>query len=99
MIDAELNYYIKMQNEFGVPLDSRRDYTKTDWLVWAASMGTSVQFNALIAPVAKWIEKTPSRVPFSDWYDTKKGQEMGMNSRTVVGGVFAKLLRDSGKLK
>ena len=99
VIDAELNYYIKMQNEFGVPLDSRRDYTKTDWLVWAASMGTSVQFNALIAPVAKWIEKTPSRVPFSDWYDTKKGQEMGMNSRTVVGGVFAKLLRDSGKLK
>lgn len=99
VIEAELKYYIAKQNEFGVPLDNRADYTKTDWLVWAASMGSKEQFDALISPVAKWLTKSPSRVAFSDWYDTKNGRQSGFEARTVVGGVFAKLLRDSGKLK
>lgn len=99
VIEKELAYYVKVQNKFGVPLDNRADYTKTDWLVWAASMGTQEQFNALLKPVATWLTETPSRVAFSDWYDTKNGRNVGFEARSVIGGVFAKLLRDSGRLK
>ena len=93
--DKELNFYIKTQNQFGIPLDSRVSYTKTDWLMWAAAMGNQQQFDALSKPVATWLTKTPSRVPFTDWYETKSGETRGMFARTVIGGVFAKLLKDS----
>ena len=93
--DKELNFYIKTQNQYGIPLDSRVSYTKTDWLMWAAAMGSQQQFDALSKPVASWLTKTPSRVPFTDWYETKSGETRGMFARTVIGGVFAKLLKDS----
>jgi hypothetical protein len=99
VIDKELNYYLKTQNEFGIPLDSRSTYTKTDWLMWAAAMGDKRQFDALCKPVANWLTKTPSKVPFTDWYETKSGETRGMYARTVIGGVFAKLLNESGALK
>lgn len=95
VVDKELNYYIKMQNKFGAPLDSRAEYTKTDWLMWTAAMGNQDQFNALSKPIANWLQATPVRVPFSDWYETKNAGIRGFIARTVIGGVFARLLSDS----
>ena len=34
------NHYII---QYGVPLDNRHDYTKTDWLMWTAAMGSEEQ--------------------------------------------------------
>ena len=34
------NHYII---QYGVPLDDRHDYTKTDWLMWTAAMGSDEQ--------------------------------------------------------
>jgi len=99
VVDKELNYYIKVQNKFGVPLDSRATYTKTDWTLWTAAMGNKQQFDALSRPVSEWLQASPSRVPFSDWYDTKSGDVVGFIARTVIGGVYAKLLDDSKTLK
>ncbi|MEI8282407.1 MAG: DUF4965 domain-containing protein, partial [Armatimonadota bacterium] len=50
VVDKELNYYIKVQNQYGVPLDSRVAYTKTDWLMWAAALGDQKQFDVLTKP-------------------------------------------------
>ena len=99
VVDKELDFYIKTQNKFGIPLDSRVSYTKTDWLMWVAALGNQKQFETLSKPVATWLTQTPSRVPFTDWYETKSGETRGMFARTVMGGVFAKLLSEKGTLK
>ena len=54
--------------QYGVPLDGRHDYTKTDWEMWVAAMGTRQQFQRIVDHVYKFADEAPDRVPFTDWY-------------------------------
>jgi len=51
-------------------------------------------FAALVAPIGRWINEGPTRVPLTDWYDTKTGKQTGFQARSVVGGVYIKALDD-----
>lgn len=91
----EMQWYLKKMNEFGVPLDSRRDYTKSDWILWCAAMTEDKEeLEQLVAPVAKYLEQTDTRVPFSDWYDTVSGKFCYFKARSVQGGLFMPMLRE-----
>ncbi len=97
---TELAFYLKHMNKYGLPLDSRKDYTKLDWELWTATLaegpvGSDADpFAMFMARIGKWVNEGPSRVPLTDWYDTKTGRQMAFQARSVVGGVYIKILAD-----
>lgn len=90
----EVAYYLTKQNKYGLPLDNRRDYTKSDWIVWTATLAEDqATFEKFIDPLHDYITETPNRVPMSDWYGTKDAVKLNFQARSVVGAYFIKLLK------
>ena len=93
IMDTEIPYYLTKQNIYGLPLDNRSTYSKSDWIIWTATMADSdEQFEAFIDPLWKFYNETVDRVPMSDWFYTDKPEYCMFIARSVVGGYFIKML-------
>jgi hypothetical protein len=89
----EVDFYRRTQERYGLPLDSRKAYTKPDWIVWTACLtGERSDLETLVAPVYDYLNDTPDRVPFCDWYWAGTARKINMIARPVIGGVFMPLL-------
>ena len=115
VIESELASYGKRMHPYGLPLDNRQPYTKSDWEVWTATLASTREgFEELIEPLWHFYSLTDSRVPMTDWYWTlintpkfyRSKTHIGdgtllkcFTNRTVQGGLFIKLLEYTGKMK
>lgn len=91
--EGELERYQKELLPYGVPLDSRETYTKSDWLVWAATLADGQEnFSVLVEPLWRAYHTMHTRVPMTDWYFTDISEMTGFRHRTVQGGLFIKLM-------
>jgi hypothetical protein len=99
-IRKEIAFYLRTMDRYGLPLDNRRPYAKLDWTVWTATMADSkADFESLVNPVVAFLDESPTRVPMSDWYWTRDAKQAGFQARSVVGGVFIKLMANPATWK
>ena len=97
-MERDVQYYLTKQNRYGLPLDCRKDYTKSDWVMWTAGMAKDkADFLKFVAPLYDYMNETGSRVPTSDWYDTKTGLMVGFKARSVIAGHWMRVLVDKEK--
>jgi len=91
------DWYWNVRQKYGVPLDSRHLYTKTDWEFFAAAIAAPEVRAEILELVAKWVNETETDRPLTDLHDTEhNGGFPGPNffARPVVGGHFAFLALD-----
>ena len=89
----EISYYKTVMAPYGLPLDSRERYSKNDWITWTATLADNISdFRTIFDPVYLYADKTPNRVPVSDWYITDNALMTGFQARSVVGGFYIKML-------
>jgi hypothetical protein len=94
LFENEVSYYIRTQNKYGLPLDNRSDYTKSDWILWCSALTDDSDKTAeLIKPVYKFLQDTPDRLAFSDWYFTSTAKYKAFINRTVQGGLFMPMFK------
>ncbi len=87
--ERELAAYRKLARPFGLALDNRSEYTKTDWIFWTAALSPSradLDFHTSL--VWRYADETPDRHPFPDWYFVNNARVRGFLGRSVIGGVF-----------
>ncbi len=95
VFEEEVAFYKTKQNRYGLPLDSRENYTKVDWILWSASLtGKKADLVTFADPVYDFLHASPSRVPLNDWYRTTNATQVGFQARSVVGGVFIPVLNN-----
>ncbi|EPS39524.1 hypothetical protein H072_6630 [Dactylellina haptotyla CBS 200.50] len=87
-------WYREVQQKYGLPLDSRHLYTKSDWEFFAAAVAERKTRENIVLDVGRWVNETNTDRPFTDLYDTEgEGGFPGIwfMARPVVGGHFAVL--------
>ncbi|KAL0573007.1 hypothetical protein V5O48_008953 [Marasmius crinis-equi] len=92
--DMQTSWYNTVAQPFGVPLDTRHTYTKSDWEIYTAGLVTNTATRDLfISRVKAYVSNGKNNVPFSDWYETTTGVVAGgFRARPVVGGHLALLV-------
>jgi hypothetical protein len=93
-------YAANKLQQYGLPLNSRKLYTKDDWQTFLAATyydtATPPQPSAFSTTLFKafysWANGTTSRVPISDWINTDSPTSVGFQARPVMGALYAPVL-------
>ena len=86
------NWYAVVMQRYGLPLDSRHLYTKSDWEFEAAAVAEPAVRKDILDRVSRWLNETSTDRPFTDLYETEgTGGFPGPHfmARPVVGGHFS----------
>ena len=91
--DGEVKTYLEKMNKYGVPLDSRSDYTKSDWEIWATVLGEDDTFLRVVTDrIWDMLNESKDRAPFADWYYSSTASLRCFRCRSVIGGIYINLI-------
>ncbi len=91
----EFEFYRSKLEKYGVPMDHRDKKTKFDWNFWAACFaGSREDRDLLLDPLYRMADETPTRLPLTDYYDTRTGAIAEFHARSVLGAIWLPLLMD-----
>lgn len=91
----EIKGYEKHFNPYGLPLDSRSDCTKSDWMIWTATLSDNQEFfNKTVDALWLNYNLSPTRVPLNDLFSSVTSLQIHFQHRSVQGGMFIRLLKD-----
>lgn len=85
-------WYHYVRQKYGVPLDSRHRYTKTDWEFFSMAVASKPVRAEILQSVARWVNETVTDRPFTDLHETEgDGNFPGPTffARPVIGAHFA----------
>jgi hypothetical protein len=102
VFDMQSDFYPTISQIFGIPLDSRHEYTKSDWQMWTAATCSPSTRALFVTSLAYWLNQTQTGLPFSDLYDTTDGgfpqnPLIKFTARPVAGGHFSLLALQKGQ--
>lgn len=90
---VEIPYYKKKAETWGLPLDGRDKTGKSDWNAWIAAMTTNADdFNFIMDKEWVFANECNTRWPLTDWHWTDSPNARGFRARSVIGGLWAKVL-------
>jgi hypothetical protein len=95
-------FYPTTSQIFGIPLDSRHEYTKSDWEMWTAATCSPATRSLFVTSLAYWFNNTNTGLPFTDLYDTTDGgfptnPNINFLARPVAGGHFSLVALEKSK--
>ncbi|KAG9006475.1 hypothetical protein FRB93_008603 [Tulasnella sp. JGI-2019a] len=97
LYELQTEWYSMVQQLYGIPLDTRHTYTKSDWQIMTSAIATNTTLRAfMITSVRSHSANGKNTSPMSDWYDAVTGVDNGFAARPVVGGHLAHLVLSSG---
>ena len=100
VMDREMNFYSTKMKRYGLPLDSRDNMTKSDWMIWTGSMARDKDELLKYTDYHyKYINETPTRLPLSDWSWADSGVSCGFSARSVLGGLWMPVLMNRDKVE
>ena len=95
--EKELAYYETKMNRYGLPLDYRNTYCKSDWMIWAATLGDRDTLTRYSDVLNKMLAESTMALPYPDLFETvatrfdPKSGKRPMYARTVQGGMWLPL--------
>lgn len=93
----EIEFYKTKQNIYGLPLDNRAQFTKSNWVSWIAVMAEEKDvFQEFIKPLHRFMSETTDRLPMADFINTNTPTiaRRGYTARSVVGAYYMGLLKE-----
>jgi hypothetical protein len=99
--DMQSNFYQTIMMKYGVPLDTRHNWTKSDWEMFCAAIANADTRDMLISRLAFFIGNSSTNQAFTDLYEADVGtfppNGPVFTARPVQGGTFALLVLPSAK--
>lgn len=86
------DWYHNVRQRYGLPLDSRHLYAKSDWEFFAVAVSSKQVREEIVDSIALWVNETATDLPLTDLYDTEGDggfPGIAFKARPVVGGHFA----------